>query len=122
MNVIFAKKNDIKNYPPSKKFINRLENARKDDEIKKSKLFMSRSMSMANTAENTTMVVQVYYIFNSHIYNFNQIQQELNSSVVNFFKKNLHDELHSCILDLDDQMISYEYNITIIYNEVYLII
>jgi len=73
MNVIFAKKNDIKNYPPSKKFINRLENARKDDEIKKSKLFMSRSMSMANTAENTTMVVQVYYIFNSHIYNFNQI-------------------------------------------------
>jgi len=57
MSVIFAKHKDIKNYPASRKYINRLESARKDEDLKKAKMEgWSRSKSLVMVDSNAVHV------------------------------------------------------------------
>jgi hypothetical protein len=60
MEVIFAKYKDIKNYPPTKVFINRLEKARQEEDYKKSRMNgWTRSKSMVMTDLNVTPVILI---------------------------------------------------------------
>ncbi len=57
MNAIFSKTKNIQNLPPSKKFIKRLEEAREEQEFKKSRLYKwKRSKSLVMSDISSTPV------------------------------------------------------------------
>jgi hypothetical protein len=57
MEVIFAKNKDVKNYPPNKKFVTRLEKARQEEEYKKSRMYSHiRSKSLVTIDANHSPV------------------------------------------------------------------